>query len=164
MAKKGVRRIKKKRVRLSFNEGIAYIHSSFNNTIVTLADRAGNTLTWSSGGKIGYKGSKKSTPFAAQLAAEEVAKAALDMGINKVNVVVKGPGGGREGEGIRRPPDADRAEPVPGHVRAEQPRPDYLQLGDVHYKARQPGKAGRGDLQFPARGERIENPARRVPW
>ncbi len=96
MAKKGVRRIKKKRVRLSFNEGIAYIHSSFNNTIVTLADRAGNTLTWSSGGKIGYKGSKKSTPFAAQLAAEEVAKAALDMGINKVNVVVKGPGGGRE--------------------------------------------------------------------
>ena len=96
MAKKGVRRVKKKRVRLSFNEGVAYIHSSFNNTIVTLADKAGNTLTWSSGGKIGYKGSKKSTPFAAQLAAEEVAKAALDMGINKVNVIVKGPGGGRE--------------------------------------------------------------------
>jgi len=96
MAKKGVRRVKKKRVRLSFNEGVAYIHSSFNNTIITLADKAGNTLTWSSGGKIGYKGSKKSTPFAAQLAAEEVAKAALDMGINKVNVIVKGPGGGRE--------------------------------------------------------------------
>jgi len=96
MAKKGVRRVKKKRVRLSFNEGVAYIHSSFNNTIVTLADKAGNTLTWSSGGKIGYKGSKKSTPFAAQLAAEEVAKAALEMGINKVNVIVKGPGGGRE--------------------------------------------------------------------
>ena len=96
MAKKGVRRVKKKRVRLSFNEGVAYIHSSFNNTIITLADKAGNTLSWSSGGKIGYKGSKKSTPFAAQLAAEEVAKAALDMGINKVNVIVKGPGGGRE--------------------------------------------------------------------
>ena len=96
MAKKGARRVKKKRVRLSFNEGVAYIHSSFNNTIVTLADKAGNTLTWSSGGKIGYKGSKKSTPFAAQLAAEEVAKAALEMGINKVNVIVKGPGGGRE--------------------------------------------------------------------
>ncbi|MCF7912853.1 MAG: 30S ribosomal protein S11 [Candidatus Cloacimonetes bacterium] len=96
MAKKSARRVKKKRVRLSFNEGVAYIHSSFNNTIVTLADKAGNTLTWSSGGKIGYKGSKKSTPFAAQLAAEEVAKAALDMGINKVNVIVKGPGGGRE--------------------------------------------------------------------
>jgi len=96
MAKKSARRVKKKRVRLSFNEGVAYIHSSFNNTIVTLADKAGNTLTWSSGGKIGYKGSKKSTPFAAQLAAEEVAKAALEMGINKVNVIVKGPGGGRE--------------------------------------------------------------------
>lgn len=96
MAKKGARRTKKKRTRLSFNEGVAYIHSSFNNTIVTLADRAGNSLTWSSGGKIGYKGSKKSTPFAAQLAAEEVAKAALEMGINKVSVIVKGPGGGRE--------------------------------------------------------------------
>ena len=89
-------RTKKKRVRLSFNEGIASIHSSFNNTIVSLTDKAGNVLTWSSGGKIGYKGSKKSTPFAAQLAAEEVAKAALDMGINKVKVIVKGPGGGRE--------------------------------------------------------------------
>ena len=90
------KRVKKKRIRLSYNEGLAKIHSSFNNTIVTLTDKAGNVLTWSSGGKIGYKGSKKSTPFAAQLAAEEVAKAALDMGINRVQVVVKGPGGGRE--------------------------------------------------------------------
>lgn len=96
MAKKAKTRTKKKRVRLTFNEGIACIHSSFNNTIVSLADKAGNILTWSSGGKIGYKGSKKSTPFAAQLAAEEVAKSALEMGINKVRVVVKGPGGGRE--------------------------------------------------------------------
>jgi len=96
MAKKTKVRAKKKRVRLSFNEGVAHIHSSFNNTIVSLSDKAGNVLTWSSGGKIGYKGSKKSTPFAAQLAAEEVAKAALEMGINKVQVVVKGPGGGRE--------------------------------------------------------------------
>jgi len=98
MAKKktAVRRTKKKRVRLSFNEGVASIHSSFNNTIVSLSDKAGNILTWSSGGKIGYKGSKKSTPFAAQLAAEEVAKSALEMGINKVQVIVKGPGGGRE--------------------------------------------------------------------
>jgi small subunit ribosomal protein S11 len=96
MAKKAKVRTKKKRVRLSFNEGVAHIHSSFNNTIVSLSDKAGNVLTWSSGGKIGYKGSKKSTPFAAQLAAEEVAKAALEMGINKVQVVVKGPGGGRE--------------------------------------------------------------------
>lgn len=97
MAQKSVKtRGKKKRVRLSFNEGVAHVHSSFNNTIVSISDKAGNTLTWSSGGKIGYKGSKKSTPFAAQLAAQEVAKAALGMGINKVDVIVRGPGGGRE--------------------------------------------------------------------
>ncbi|MCK4654009.1 MAG: 30S ribosomal protein S11 [Candidatus Cloacimonetes bacterium] len=97
MAQKAVKTIrKKKRVKLSVNEGVAHIHSSFNNTIVSIADKAGNTLIWSSGGKIGYKGSKKSTPFAAQLAAAEVAKAALDMGINKVQVFVRGPGGGRE--------------------------------------------------------------------
>ena len=97
MAKKTVqKKTKKKRTRLSFNEGVAHIHSSFNNTIVTLSDKAGNVFTWSSGGKIGYKGSKKSTPFAAQLAAAEVAKVALDIGINKVQVMVKGPGGGRE--------------------------------------------------------------------
>ncbi len=93
---KTIRKTKKKRVRLSFNEGVAHIHASFNNTIVSISDKAGNTLTWSSGGKIGYKGSKKSTPFAAQLAAEEVAKTALEMGITRVAVVVNGPGGGRE--------------------------------------------------------------------
>ncbi|HPR18123.1 MAG TPA: 30S ribosomal protein S11 [Candidatus Cloacimonadota bacterium] len=96
MAKKASLKTKKKKVRLTFNEGVAHIHSTFNNTIVSLSDKAGNVLTWSSGGKIGYKGSKKSTPFAAQLAAEEVAKVALEMGINKVQVIVKGPGGGRE--------------------------------------------------------------------
>ncbi|MCK5052265.1 MAG: 30S ribosomal protein S11 [Candidatus Cloacimonetes bacterium] len=96
MAKETTKVRKKKRVRLSYNEGVAHIHSSFNNTIVSLTDKAGNLLTWSSGGKIGYKGSKKSTPFAAQLAAEEVAAAALEMGVNKVKVIVKGPGGGRE--------------------------------------------------------------------
>ncbi len=96
MAKETTKVRKKKRVRLSYNEGVAHIHSSFNNTIVSLTDKAGNLLTWSSGGKIGYKGSKKSTPFAAQLAAEEVAAAAIEMGVNKVKVIVKGPGGGRE--------------------------------------------------------------------
>ena len=96
MANATIKVRKKKRVRLSYNEGVAYIHSSFNNTIVSLTDKAGNLLTWSSGGKIGYKGSKKSTPFAAQLAAEEVAAAAIEMGVNKVKVIVKGPGGGRE--------------------------------------------------------------------
>ncbi|MDY6914969.1 MAG: 30S ribosomal protein S11 [Candidatus Cloacimonadota bacterium] len=98
MAKRSTKRTrtKKKRVRVSFNEGVTHIHATFNNTIVSLTDKSGNMITWSSGGKIGYKGSRKSTPFAAQLAAEEVAKAALEIGINKVQVVVKGPGGGRE--------------------------------------------------------------------
>ncbi|MCK9557646.1 MAG: 30S ribosomal protein S11 [Candidatus Cloacimonetes bacterium] len=89
-------RTKKKRVRLSFDEGMIFVHSSFNNTIVSLTDRSGNVLAWSSGGKVGYKGSRKSTPFAAQMAATEVAKAGAEMGIQKVSVVVKGPGGGRE--------------------------------------------------------------------
>ncbi len=89
-------RTKKKRVRLSYDEGIIFVHSSFNNTIITLTDRSGNVLTWSSGGKIGYKGSRKSTPFAAQMAAAEVAKAGMDMGITKVGVIVRGPGSGRE--------------------------------------------------------------------
>ncbi len=89
-------RVKKKRVRLAFDEGIVFVHSSFNNTIISLTDRAGNVLAWSSGGKIGYKGSRKSTPFAAQMAAAEVAKAGQEMGISKVSVIVKGPGGGRE--------------------------------------------------------------------
>ncbi|NQT64623.1 MAG: 30S ribosomal protein S11 [FCB group bacterium] len=96
MAKVDTKVRKKKRVRLSYNEGVAHIHSSFNNTIVSLTDKAGNILSWSSGGKIGYKGSKKSTPFAAQLAAEEVAAAAAEMGVNKVKVIVRGPGSGRE--------------------------------------------------------------------
>ncbi|PKN76026.1 MAG: 30S ribosomal protein S11 [Candidatus Cloacimonetes bacterium HGW-Cloacimonetes-2] len=94
MAKKT--RIKKKRVRLAFDEGIIFVHSSFNNTIISLTDRAGNVLAWSSGGKIGNKGSRKSTPYAAQIAAAEVAKAGLEMGIARVSVIVKGPGGGRE--------------------------------------------------------------------
>jgi len=97
VAKKQIKkRTKKKRTRLTFDEAVATIHSSFNNTIVSLSDKAGNVITWSSGGKIGYKGSKKSTPFAAQLAADEVAKTAIDLGIKKVKVIVKGPGGGRE--------------------------------------------------------------------
>lgn len=96
MAKAKVAKTRKKKVRLTIDEGIATVHSSFNNTIVSLSDLAGNVLTWSSGGKIGYKGSRKSTPFAAQLAAEEVSKTAIEMGLKKVRVVIKGPGGGRE--------------------------------------------------------------------
>ena len=94
MARKS--RVKRKRVRLSFDEGLIFVHSSFNNTIISLADRSGNILAWSSGGKIGNRGSRKSTPYAAQMAATEVAKAGMEMGIQKVGVIVKGPGGGRE--------------------------------------------------------------------
>lgn len=89
-------RTKRRRIRLSFDEGIVFVHSSFNNTIVSLADRSGNILTWSSGGRVGYKGSRKATPFAAQLAATEVSKAGMEMGITRVGVIVKGPGSGRE--------------------------------------------------------------------
>ncbi len=89
-------RVKKRRVHLSYDEGLVYVHSSFNNTVISLTDRSGNVLAWSSGGKIGYKGSRKSTPFAAQMAATEVAKIGMEMGIQKVGVIVKGPGGGRE--------------------------------------------------------------------
>jgi small subunit ribosomal protein S11 len=89
-------KVRKKKIRLTIDEGIATIHSSFNNTIVSLSDLSGNVLCWSSGGKIGNKGSRKSTPYAAQMAAEEVGRTALEMGLKKVRVVIKGPGGGRE--------------------------------------------------------------------
>ncbi|HIE08770.1 MAG TPA: 30S ribosomal protein S11 [Armatimonadetes bacterium] len=77
-------------------EGIAHIHSTFNNTIVTITDKEGNTLCWASGGTVGFKGTRKGTPYAAQLAAEQAAKKAMEMGMRKVDVYVKGPGTGRE--------------------------------------------------------------------
>ncbi len=76
--------------------GIVHIQSTFNNTIVTITDEAGNAITWSSAGVLGFKGSKKSTPFAAQMAGEAAAKVAIDHGMKKVSVNVKGPGPGRE--------------------------------------------------------------------
>ncbi|HEX9694973.1 MAG TPA: 30S ribosomal protein S11 [Actinomycetota bacterium] len=76
--------------------GHAHIQSTFNNTIVTITDPQGNTLSWASSGNVGFKGSRKSTPFAAQLAAEAAAKRAMDHGVRKVDVYVKGPGSGRE--------------------------------------------------------------------
>jgi len=76
--------------------GIAHIHASFNNTIVTITDTAGNVITWSSSGSKGFKGSRKSTPFASQLAAETAAKKAMENGMRQVEVYVKGPGTGRE--------------------------------------------------------------------
>jgi small subunit ribosomal protein S11 len=76
--------------------GVAHVHASFNNTIVTITDTDGNVLSWASAGKVGFKGSRKSTPFAAQVAAENSAREALNAGMKRVEVWVKGPGGGRE--------------------------------------------------------------------
>lgn len=76
--------------------GVAHVNASFNNTIVTLTDREGEVISWSSTGKVGFKGSKKSTPYAAQLAATDAAKEAMSMGLRRVEVWVKGPGVGRE--------------------------------------------------------------------
>ena len=86
---------KKKKTRVS-SEGIAFIKATFNNTIITLTDKNGNSIGWRSAGALGFKGSRKSTPFAASQAAEEVAKEAMDRGLTTVEVRVKGPGGGRE--------------------------------------------------------------------
>lgn len=86
---------KKKKV-LSSTSGIVFIQASFNNTIVTITDRAGNVLVWSSPGIVGFSGSKKSTPFAAQVAADSAAKRAKDIGLKEVDVIVNGPGSGRE--------------------------------------------------------------------
>ena len=90
------RKVTKRRVKKNIPFGVAHIHSTFNNTIVTITDPAGNALAWSSAGALGYKGSRKSTPFAAQLASEAAAKAAMDQGVIKVEVSVKGSGPGRE--------------------------------------------------------------------
>ena len=91
----GGRRPKRKE-RKNISYGVAHIKSSFNNTIVTFTDQQGNTISWASSGNVGFKGSRKSTPFAAQLAAEAAARLAMEHGLRKVDVVVKGPGSGRE--------------------------------------------------------------------
>ncbi len=87
---------RKRRERKNIDRGCAHIRSSFNNTIVTLTDKSGNAVSWSSAGALGFKGSRKSTPFAAQTAAETAAKAAMEHGMKSVEVYVKGPGSGRE--------------------------------------------------------------------
>jgi small subunit ribosomal protein S11 len=91
-----VRRPQKKKVRKNVSTGIAYVQSTFNNTVVTITDVNGNTVAWSSAGSRGFKGSRKSTPFAAQLAAEEAARKAMEHGMRTVAIFVKGPGAGRE--------------------------------------------------------------------
>ena len=86
----------KRRERKNIAYGTAHIKSSFNNTIITITDQQGNTIAWASSGNVGFKGSRKSTPFAAQVAAEATAREAINMGLKRVEVWVKGPGSGRE--------------------------------------------------------------------
>ena len=96
MAKVTKKATAKRRVKKNVEHGQAHIQSSFNNTIVTLTDSEGNALSWASAGGLGFRGSRKSTPYAAQMAAETAAKAALIHGLKSVEVMVKGPGSGRE--------------------------------------------------------------------
>ncbi|MCX5806826.1 MAG: 30S ribosomal protein S11 [Proteobacteria bacterium] len=91
-----IKKSTKKKVKKNIPIGEAYIQSSFNNTIITITDPQGNVVSWSSGGVVGFKGSRKSTPFAAQLAAENAAKKAMENGLKTVDVFIKGPGAGRE--------------------------------------------------------------------
>ncbi len=95
-ANNGKKVIKKRRERKNVEKGTAHISSTFNNTIVTITDMAGNAISWASAGEMGFKGSRKSTPYAAQTAAETAAKIAVDHGMKTVEVLVKGPGPGRE--------------------------------------------------------------------
>ena len=88
--------VKKRRERKNVEKGVAHIRSTFNNTIVTITDTAGNAISWGSAGEFGFKGSRKSTPFAAQTVAEAAAKIAVDNGMKTVEVLVRGPGAGRE--------------------------------------------------------------------
>ena len=94
VAKKVVRT--KRKERKNIEHGVAHIRSTFNNTIVTITDMKGNAISWATAGGMGFRGSRKSTPFAAQMAAEQAAKAAMEHGLKQVEVFVKGPGGGRE--------------------------------------------------------------------
>jgi len=96
MAKRKPKRTRRRRERKHVEKGMAHIHSTFNNTIVTISDTGGNALSWSSAGALGFKGSRKGTPFAAQMAAEAAAKDAMVHGLRSVEVFVKGPGSGRE--------------------------------------------------------------------
>ncbi|HVS47096.1 MAG TPA: 30S ribosomal protein S11 [Verrucomicrobiae bacterium] len=96
MAAKKQTKTRRKTERKNVQAGIAHVHASFNNTIVTISDTHGNVVSWASAGNLGFKGSKKSTPFAAQMAAETAARKAIDHGMKTTEVLVKGPGAGRE--------------------------------------------------------------------
>ena len=96
MAKNVTKKVTRRRDRKNIEKGMAHIHSSFNNTIVTISDTQGNVLSWASAGELGFKGSRKSTPYAAGQVAETAAKSAMEHGLKSVEVFVKGPGAGRE--------------------------------------------------------------------
>lgn len=96
MARRKVRRRGPRKVRRDVPHAQAHIQSTFNNTIITITDLKGDVITWSSAGTVGFKGSRKSTPYAAQLAAQQVARQAMDMGVRELDVFIKGPGPGRE--------------------------------------------------------------------
>jgi small subunit ribosomal protein S11 len=96
MAVQKAKKTRRRKERKNVEHGCAHIKSTFNNSIVTITDAVGNALSWASAGGLGYKGSRKSTPFAAQMAAETAAKAAMEHGLKSVDVFVKGPGAGRE--------------------------------------------------------------------
>jgi small subunit ribosomal protein S11 len=93
---KAVRKTGKKKEKKNITEGVAHIQSTFNNTIITITDLSGNVISWSSAGLQGFKGSRKSTPFAAQMAAEDAVRKAKEQGLRRVQVYIKGPGAGRE--------------------------------------------------------------------
>ena len=93
---KGARRPASKRTKRAPAQGQIHVHASFNNTIVTVTDQQGNTISWGSAGTAGFKGSRKSTPYAARMAAQDAAKAAMDLGMSEVELFIKGPGPGRE--------------------------------------------------------------------
>ena len=96
MAKPAAAAKTKKKIKRVVTDGVAHVHASFNNTIVTITDRQGNALSWATSGGAGFRGSRKSTPFAAQVAAEKAGRAALDYGVKSLEVRIKGPGPGRE--------------------------------------------------------------------
>ena len=96
MAKPAAAAKTKKKIKRVVTDGVAHVHASFNNTIVTITDRQGNTLSWATSGNAGFKGSRKSTPFAAQMAAERAGRAAQECGVKNIEVRIKGPGPGRE--------------------------------------------------------------------
>ncbi len=93
---KGARRVSAKKTKKNVSYGQAHVHATFNNTIVTITDQQGNALSWGSAGTAGFKGSRKSTPYAARVAAQQAVKAAMDMGMQELDVFIKGPGPGRE--------------------------------------------------------------------